>query len=132
LTPSASPSGGFGAGATTSPGNPNAGSPSFGAQVFGGGPIIGVASMVDKTGMHEFNAKSNYKDWLFIYDPQRDRGGLIKGPYNPNAFVGTGGGPGRPIGTPAGSGLPNIPGVSTPGGVFGGSPQPSQPTTPNP
>lgn len=106
---------------TTGAGTTNAGSPSFGGQVFGGGPIIGVASMVEKRGIHEFNNKPNYKDWNFVYDPSQDRGGLIKGPYNPNAFVGQGG---SGMGTPAGSNLPNIPGVSGQGGLFGG-PQPN-------
>ena len=123
----------FGSGGTTAQGTTSAGSSAFGAQVFGGGPLIGVASMVDRVGIHEFSGKGNYRDWLFIYDPTQDRGGLIKGPYDPNAFKGMGGGPGSPI-TPSGSGLPNIPGVSGSGGIFGSQPQPQpqQPPTPNP
>jgi type II secretory pathway pseudopilin PulG len=61
----------------------------FGQQITGGaGAIIGVASQSKKSGIHEFNKKAAYKDWLFVYDATRDKGQLIKGPFNPNAFVG--------------------------------------------
>jgi type II secretory pathway pseudopilin PulG len=78
----------------------------FGQQVGGGGAIIGVASLSKKSGVHEFNKKAAYKDWLFVYDAAKDKGQLIKGPYNPNAFVGQfnnslgtqGGGIGQPMG----------------------------------
>jgi hypothetical protein len=65
--------------------------------------------MVDKVGLHEFAGKGNYKDWLFIYDPTQDRGGLIKGPYDPNAFKGMGGGPGTSLNPSGGNGLPEPP-----------------------
>jgi type II secretory pathway pseudopilin PulG len=90
-----------------------------GGQVFGGGAILGVASMSDKKGIHEFDKKSRYNQWLFVYDPTQDRGQLITGPYNPKAFVG------QPpqVGTPAGQiGQPQ------PGGLFGNSPAPGQPS----
>lgn len=90
--------------------------------VFGGGPILGVASSSEKKGIHEFDKKSQYKQWLFVYDPNQDRGGLITGPYNPKAFMGT---PNQ-VGTPAGqSGQPGggMFGNSTPG-QLGGNPQP--------
>lgn len=57
-------------------------------QVFGGGAILGVASMSDKKGIHEFDKKFRYNQWLFVYDPNQDRGQLITGPYNPKAFLG--------------------------------------------
>ena len=63
----------------------------LGGQVFGGGPIVGVASSVEKEGIHEFNNKKRYDQWMFIYDPQQDRGGLIKGPYQPQQGAGMGG-----------------------------------------
>lgn len=92
--------------------------------MFGGGPILGVASTSEKPGIHEFNNKRQYNQWLFIYDPTQDPNGtrLIKGPYNPKAFVGQFGGggpnqPGQPI-TPDGIGKPG--GLSTPSGL--GSP----------
>jgi type II secretory pathway pseudopilin PulG len=55
-------------------------------QTFGGGPIIGVASMnkKDKT-IHVFYTKDHYNDWYFIYLQAADRGGLLTGPLNPNA-----------------------------------------------
>ena len=57
-------------------------------QTFGGGPIIGVASLSEAKGIHEFDNKSHYNQWYFIYDPNQDRNNLLKGPYNPKAFVG--------------------------------------------
>lgn len=51
-------------------------------QVFGGGPIIGVASTSDERGFHLFNNADHYKDWLFVYSPVLDRGGLFTGPYD--------------------------------------------------
>jgi len=50
--------------------------------VFGGGPILGVASTnkKDKT-IREYNKKNHYSDWMFIYDPTSDRGGLLVGPW---------------------------------------------------
>jgi type II secretory pathway pseudopilin PulG len=52
-------------------------------QTFGGGPIVGVASMSEKESIRIYNKKDHYKDWQFIYDPTSDRGGLITGPYQP-------------------------------------------------
>src|SRR6266850_549851 len=51
-----------------------------GGQVFGGGPILGVASTSKAQTVREFNKKTHYDDWLFIYDPNSDRGGLLTGP----------------------------------------------------
>lgn len=74
---------------------------------FGGGPVIGVASTSTQKGFMEFNGKSRYNEWEFIYEPTLDRGGLIKGPFEGNKGFGTqtvpGGMPGQPI-------MPNIPG----------------------
>jgi type II secretory pathway pseudopilin PulG len=49
----------------------------------GGGAIAGVASASKARAIREFYNKTHYKDWLFIYLPQDDRGGLLKGPVNP-------------------------------------------------
>jgi len=51
---------------------------------FGGGPILGVASLnkKDKT-IRVFYGKNHYNDWLFIYLPALDRGGTLTGPVNP-------------------------------------------------
>jgi type II secretory pathway pseudopilin PulG len=59
-----------------SPGGP-------GAQVFGGGPLVGVASVSPKKTIREFNKKNHYKDWQFVYDPSLDRGGMLTGPAQP-------------------------------------------------
>ena len=44
--------------------------------VFGGGPIVGVASISKAQTIREFNHKNHYNQWQFIYDPTMDRGGL--------------------------------------------------------
>jgi type II secretory pathway pseudopilin PulG len=51
--------------------------------VFGGGPIVGVASTSKAKTIREFNHKNHYNDWQFIYDPTMDRGGLITTPAQP-------------------------------------------------
>lgn len=72
----------------------------------GGSPIIGVASTSDQPSFHVFNHKNHYKDWLFVYTPLLDQGGLISRPYD-----------GIPI---FGKGL--VPGASFPGGTTGNLP----------
>ncbi len=67
-----------------------------------------------------FYDKNHYNDWLFIYLPQADRGGLLTGPVslngapNPNLS----GAPGQSVMGAAGSGMtPNAgqsPGVTPP------------------
>jgi type II secretory pathway pseudopilin PulG len=52
-------------------------------QVFGGGPIVGVASISKKTTIREFNHKKKYNEWQFVYDPTTDRGSLITTPSQP-------------------------------------------------
>ena len=65
-------------------GGPGSQNPSgFGGQVFGGGPIVGVASTSKKQSIREFNKKNHYNDWQFIYDPSSDRGGLLSTPAQP-------------------------------------------------
>jgi type II secretory pathway pseudopilin PulG len=74
----------------------SSGSPSpFGsgnAQTFGGGPILGVASMSKEKTIRVFFDKNHYKDWLFIYVNGMERAGLLTGPVNPNAPTGNVGG----------------------------------------
>jgi type II secretory pathway pseudopilin PulG len=91
------------------PGSPGSGSPSssgFNGPMFGGGPILGVASLSKAKSIRVFFDKSHYNDWMFIYIPQADRGGLLVGPINP----------GMPTGN-FGAGL--VPGA----GGIGGQPQ---------
>jgi type II secretory pathway pseudopilin PulG len=61
----------------------NAGSDALTGQVFGGGPIVGVASTSKAQSIREFNKKSHYNQWQFIYDPTTDRGGLLNTPAQP-------------------------------------------------
>jgi type II secretory pathway pseudopilin PulG len=58
--------------------------PTGAPQVFGGGAIVGVASLnkKDKT-IREFNKKDHYNQWQFVYDPSTNSGGLIMTPNQP-------------------------------------------------
>ena len=85
------------------PGTPGAqGQQSQGNQVFGGGPIVGVASISKDKSIRIFNKKEHYYQWQFIYDPSSDTGGLLSTPNQPGLQSGgTGGGmqqgvPGQP------------------------------------
>lgn len=59
------------------------GSAQLTSAVFGGGPIVGVASISKAQTIREFNHKNHYNQWQFIYDPTMDRGGLITTPAQP-------------------------------------------------
>jgi hypothetical protein len=59
--------------------------------VFGGGAIVGVASLCKDKTIRIFNKKSKYNEWQFVYDPTADRGGLITTPYQPLQNFGSGG-----------------------------------------
>ena len=78
--------------AKADPANPDQSTPGQGqsgsgdklsSQVFGGGPIVGVASTSKAQSIREFNHKNHYDKWQFIYDPTMDRGGLITTPAQP-------------------------------------------------
>jgi hypothetical protein len=111
------------------------GSGQLSSAVFGGGPIVGVASTSKGPTIREFNHKNRYNQWQFIYDPSMDRGGLITTPAQPPLQVAA------PIQQQNGSSL-NSPGSSS---SFGGmqstggmqnsggmqSSPPVQPTSPN-
>jgi len=71
-------------------------SDSLSGQVFGGGPIVGVASTSKAETVRVLNKKTHYNQWQFIYDPSTDRGGLLNTPAQP-ALQG-----GVPGATPAG------------------------------
>jgi hypothetical protein len=57
--------------------------PTGAPQVFGGGAIIGVASVSKDKTIREFNKKDHYDQWQFVYDPSLDRGGLLMTPNQP-------------------------------------------------
>src|ERR1700686_3921884 len=126
-TPSGSPSSGNSSDAqenSNSPGssssNSNSGSNStsgLNGPTFGGGPILGVASASKAKSIRVFYDKNHYNDWLFIYVPQADRGGLLTGPVSLNGPTGNfgGGAPGQAV---AGAPFPGIsPNTSQPQGV---------------
>jgi type II secretory pathway pseudopilin PulG len=88
-------------------------------QVLGGGPILGVASASKEKTIREFYDKNHYNDWLFIYDPRSDRGGMLNMPAQPNLNPGT---PGQ-VGV--------LPGMVPPSGQPGGiTPQSQGPPNP--
>ena len=99
--------------------NPSSSSGSgFNGPTFGGGPLLGVASMNKKDkSIRVFYDKNHYNDWLFIYLPMADRGGLLKGPVNPGMPMGNLNAPTNPV-----------PGSNLPGPGF--TPNPSQPQSP--
>lgn len=89
--------------------------------VFGGGPIVGVASTSKAQSIREFNHKNHYNQWQFIYDPTMDRSNaLITTPAQPALQVQA------PVQQPNSSG-PNSSGSPS---SFGGtqSAPPAQPT----
>ena len=91
-SPQASPGGAVGSQASTT----GTSSMTSSTNAIGGGVIIGVSSLSEREGMHEFNEKTHYNEWYFFYDPTADRGGLITGPFTGKTFAAAGG-----IGTPA-------------------------------
>jgi type II secretory pathway pseudopilin PulG len=91
------------------------------SKVFGGGPIVGVASTSKAQSIREFNHKNHYNQWQFIYDPTMDRGGLITTPAQPALQVAA------PIQQQNSPGMPGSSiGLQSPGGLQ--SPPPVQPT----
>ncbi len=115
---------------------------SSGQQVFGGGPIVGVASTSKKDTIREFNHKKKYNEWQFVYDPTSDRGGLLTTPSQPQ-LQGFGGQPGQngqpgttntnssPFGQSQGSSFGQSPGSGNSGSGFGSNPAaPAQPPSP--
>jgi type II secretory pathway pseudopilin PulG len=72
----------------------------------GGAGLVGVASLSGDETIRIYNKKNHYKDWLFIYDPSQDRGGLLTGPYQPQLQTFTQGVNGQNNGLPGfGSGM---------------------------
>jgi type II secretory pathway pseudopilin PulG len=67
-------------------------------QTFGGGAIIGVASVSKDPTIRIYNKKKTYDEWVFIYNPLTDNqpNVLLRGPYQPTIIGGA------QVGTPAG------------------------------
>jgi len=79
-------------GSTTSATNPAGGN-----QTFGGGAIVGVASLSKDPTIRIYNKKKTYNEWQFIYNPMMDQVNvLLRGPYQPTIIGGA------QVGTPAG------------------------------
>jgi type II secretory pathway pseudopilin PulG len=125
-----------GSSSSGSPSSNSINSSNLGGQTFGGGPILGVASASKEKSIHVFYTKNHYNDWLFIYLPMADRGGLLNGPVNPTGGVTSGMAGGLTPGAAGGS-VPGQGGIGQSGfgqsgfgqGGLGGQ-NPSQPQTP--
>jgi type II secretory pathway pseudopilin PulG len=79
-------------------GNQTSGASSSNGQTFGGGAIVGVASLSKDPTIRIYNKKKTYDEWQFIYNPIMDQANvLLKGPYQPTTIGGN-----QQIGTPAG------------------------------
>src|SRR6266851_4358969 len=100
----------------------------FNGPVLGGGPILGVASTSKEKTIRVFYQKTQYNDWLFIYVPGADRGGLLTGPVNPNMPTGNVGGvaPGKVAGAQGPGQGPGQGPVQNPGQLQGPPTQPPQ------
>jgi len=71
--------------------------PAGGTQTFGGGAIVGVASVCKDPTIRIYNKKKTYNEWVFIYNPIMDRMNvLLRGPYQPTTNAGA------QVGIPAG------------------------------
>jgi type II secretory pathway pseudopilin PulG len=115
-------------GASPTPGSPGApgglgaAGAGPGAQTFGGGPMVGVASTSKEKSIRVFNKKDHYNQWQFIYDPSSDRGGLLATPSQPQP------------GLQGSTGITQTGATGAPGGAMPGQPgpgmQPAQPTQP--
>ena len=97
------------------------------SQTFGGGAIVGVASVSKDKTIREFNKKDHYNQWQFIYDPTTDRGGLLMTPNQPPLKGAAGVAPAN--GTPATPG--QIPGVGIGPQDTGNAPQQPNPQPPD-
>jgi hypothetical protein len=67
-----------------------------GNPTFGGGAVVGVASMSKEHTIRIYNKKKAYNEWQFIYNPTMDRANVLqRGPYQPTTIGGA------QVGTPA-------------------------------
>jgi type II secretory pathway pseudopilin PulG len=101
-------------------------------QTFGGGPILGVASLSKEKSIFVFYDKNHYNDWLFIYMPQADRGGLLTGPISTTLLAGglMGAVPGQGAGAGAFGGTGGAGTIASPTGIQ--SPTTSTPSPQSP
>jgi type II secretory pathway pseudopilin PulG len=135
-TDSSSSSSSGNAGKPNSSGQGGFGSPS--AQTFGGGPIVGVASISKAKSIRVFNKKDHYDKWQFYYDPSSDRGGLISTPNQPPLMQGSqvgqpiNGQPGSGNSSSVNSGNGQANGIGNSVGFGGGGNQPNSATPQQP
>jgi hypothetical protein len=103
--------------------------PTGAPQVFGGGAIIGVASVSKEQTIREFNKKNHYNQWQFVYDPTSDKGGLLMTPYQPSL---QGAVPASQMQPQSNSGQPGFSGANPGFGTSQPSQPPASPSPPQP
>ena len=86
-------------------------------KTYGGGPIVGIASISKKKSIKELNKNNHYNEWEFVYDPRYDVNTGVGSPIGPGTAIGGPGiGPSSPMqGPPPGAGPMPIP-IPTSGG----------------
>jgi hypothetical protein len=107
------------------------GMPGQGGMALGGG-LVGVASKRDQEGIRVYNEKTNYKEWEFVFDAKKamEKAGVAAG--MPGAGLpGQPGMPGQmgPQGRPQQGGFGGGGFQSSFGGMSGGTPAPSRPSS---
>jgi type II secretory pathway pseudopilin PulG len=130
--PSAESDAGNNSNSSTSSPNGTPGSPSasgFNGPAYGTGAILGVASTSKEKSIRVFFEKNHYKDWLFVYVPMIDRGGLLVGPVQPG--MPTGGGLAGAYGQAPGVAAGQNQGQTVPQGGGQNPPAQNQPQTPD-
>lgn len=99
-----------------------------GTGVAGTGGIAGIASKAEGAGIKIYNEKSKYKEWEFLYEPQKDKSAQIaSGGAGGNQLPG--GQPGSDLNKPQNPGFGNQPPFGNGGGLgnSGGFGQPQGP-----
>ena len=90
--------------------------PAGGGKTFGGGPIVGVASISKKDSIKELNKKNHYNEWEFVYDPRYDVIAGVGSPIGPGTPIGGTGNPSSPLQGPFSPGGGPMPGPLPPSG----------------
>jgi hypothetical protein len=103
------------------------GVPGQGGAALGGG-LVGVASKKDQEGIRIYNEKTNYKEWEFLFDAKKAMEKAGAGGRLPGAGAGQQAAPGQP-GRPAQGGFGASGVQSSFGGMSGGTPAPSRPSS---
>lgn len=103
------------------------GVPGQGGAALGGG-LVGVASKMDQEGIRIYNEKTNYKEWEFLFDAKKAMEKAGAGGRLPGGGAGQQAAPGQPA-RPAQGGFGSSAIQGSFGGMSGGTPAPSRPSS---